>query len=44
VPKYVEFRDEMPMTVSDKIFKKVLRDAAIAKFKEQGKPAQGATQ
>jgi long-chain acyl-CoA synthetase len=35
VPKYVEFRDEMPMTVSDKIFKKVLRDAAIARFKER---------
>ena len=37
VPKYVEFRDEMPLTVTEKIFKKMLRDAAIAKFREQGK-------
>jgi long-chain acyl-CoA synthetase len=37
VPKYVEFRDELPLTVSDKIFKKVLRDAAIARFREEGK-------
>jgi long-chain acyl-CoA synthetase len=34
VPKYVEFRDEMPLTVTEKIFKKMLRDAAIAKFSE----------
>ena len=41
VPKYVEFRDDMPLTVSEKIFKKVLRDAAIARFREQGKaPSQ----
>jgi long-chain acyl-CoA synthetase len=41
VPKYVEFRDEMPLTVTEKIFKKMLRDAAIAKFREQGKaPSQ----
>jgi len=41
VPKYVEFRDELPLTVSDKIFKKVLRDAAIAKFRERGEtPSQ----
>jgi long-chain acyl-CoA synthetase len=41
VPKYVEFRDEMPLTVSDKIFKKVLRDAAVARFRDQRKaPSQ----
>jgi long-chain acyl-CoA synthetase len=41
VPRYVEFRDEMPLTVSEKIFKKVLRDAAITRFREQGKaPSQ----
>jgi long-chain acyl-CoA synthetase len=41
VPKYVEFRDDMPLTVSDKIFKKALRDAAIARFREQGEiPSQ----
>jgi long-chain acyl-CoA synthetase len=41
VPKYVEFRDELPLTVTEKIFKKMLRDAAIARFREQGKaPSQ----
>jgi long-chain acyl-CoA synthetase len=41
VPKYVEFRDEMPLTVSDKIFKKMLRDAANARFRERGEtPSQ----
>jgi long-chain acyl-CoA synthetase len=29
VPKYVEFRDEMPLTVSEKVFKRVLREEAI---------------
>jgi long-chain acyl-CoA synthetase len=37
VPNVVEFLDEMPLTVSEKIFKKALRDAAIARFREQGK-------
>jgi long-chain acyl-CoA synthetase len=41
VPKYIEFRDEMPMTVSEKIFKKALRDAAIARFREQGAAPAG---
>ena len=36
VPKYIEFRDDMPLTVTDKIFKKALRDAATAKLKERG--------
>jgi long-chain acyl-CoA synthetase len=36
VPKYVEFRDELPLTVTHKIFKRALRDEEIAKMKEQG--------
>jgi len=36
VPKYVEFRDELPLTVTQKIFKKALRDEEIAKMKEKG--------
>lgn len=32
IPKYVEFRDELPLTVTEKVFKKVLRDEAIAKM------------
>jgi len=35
VPKYIEFRDAMPLTVTEKIFKKALRDAAIARFRGQ---------
>ena len=34
VPKYVEFRQEMPLTVSEKVFKKVLREEAISRMKE----------
>jgi long-chain acyl-CoA synthetase len=36
VPKYVRFKDELPLTVTDKVFKKVLRDEAIAEMKAQG--------
>ncbi len=36
VPKYVEFRDELPLTVTEKIFKRVLREEEIKKMKEQG--------
>jgi long-chain acyl-CoA synthetase len=36
VPKYVEFRDEMPLTVTEKIFKRALRDEAIARMRESG--------
>jgi acyl-coenzyme A synthetase/AMP-(fatty) acid ligase len=28
----VEFRDELPLTVSEKVFKKVLREQAIAQM------------
>jgi long-chain acyl-CoA synthetase len=36
VPKYVEFRDELPMTVTEKLFKKALRDEILAKMEEAG--------
>jgi long-chain acyl-CoA synthetase len=32
VPKFIEFRDDMPLTVTEKVFKKALRDEAIAKM------------
>jgi len=32
VPKIVEFRDELPLTVSEKVFKKALREQAIARM------------
>jgi long-chain acyl-CoA synthetase len=34
VPKYVIFRDEMPLTVTEKIFKKALRDEVLAQMEE----------
>lgn len=36
VPKYVEFKDDLPVTVTLKVFKKGLREEAIAKMKERG--------
>jgi long-chain acyl-CoA synthetase len=39
VPKFIEFRADMPLTVSEKVFKKTLREEAILKIKlesEQG--------
>jgi acyl-CoA synthetase (AMP-forming)/AMP-acid ligase II len=36
VPKYIEFRDELPLTVTDKIFKRALREEEIQKMKKQG--------
>ncbi len=35
VPKYVEFRDELPLTVTEKIFKRALREEEIKKMKER---------
>jgi len=35
VPKVVEFRDELPLTASEKVYKKVLREQAIARMKGQ---------
>jgi long-chain acyl-CoA synthetase len=34
VPKYIEFKDELPLTVTEKVFKKVLRDEAVARMGE----------
>jgi long-chain acyl-CoA synthetase len=31
VPKYVEFRESLPLTVTEKLFKKQLRDEEISK-------------
>ncbi len=36
VPKYIEFRDELPFTVTEKIFKRALREEEIKKMKDQG--------
>ncbi len=33
VPKLVEFRDDIPLTVTEKVFKKALRDEFIARMK-----------
>jgi acyl-CoA synthetase (AMP-forming)/AMP-acid ligase II len=33
VPKYIEFREDMPLTVTEKVFKKALRDEALQKMK-----------
>jgi len=35
VPKIIEFRDELPLTVTEKVFKNALRQQAIAKMMEQ---------
>jgi hypothetical protein len=32
----VEFKDDLPVTVTEKLFKKELREEAIAKMKERG--------
>jgi len=37
IPRIVEFRDDMPLTVTEKVFKKELRDEAIARMKVSGK-------
>jgi long-chain acyl-CoA synthetase len=39
VPRYVEFREDMPLTVSEKIFKKVLREQALARMRASGRIA-----
>jgi long-chain acyl-CoA synthetase len=36
VPIYIEFRPELPLTVSEKLFKKTLREEAIARMKAAG--------
>ncbi len=34
VPRYIEFIQEMPLTVTEKVFKKVLREEAIIRIRE----------
>jgi long-chain acyl-CoA synthetase len=36
VPKFVEFRDNLPLTVTEKIFKRALREEEIRKMAERG--------
>jgi long-chain acyl-CoA synthetase len=36
VPKFVEFRDEMPLTVTEKIFKRALREEVLARLERTG--------
>ena len=35
VPKFIEFRSDLPLTVTEKIFKRKLRDEEIAKLKRE---------
>ena len=37
VPKFIEFRESLPMTVSEKLFKKQLRDEEIEKMNKEKK-------
>jgi long-chain acyl-CoA synthetase len=39
VPKYVVFRDEMPLTVTEKIFKRAIRDEVLAQMERDGQQA-----
>jgi long-chain acyl-CoA synthetase len=36
VPKYVEFRDSLPLTVTEKVWKKQLRDEVVKDMREKG--------
>ena len=36
VPKSIEFRDNLPLTVAEKLFKRALREEEIKKMKEKG--------
>ncbi|MBI4767054.1 MAG: AMP-binding protein [Deltaproteobacteria bacterium] len=36
LPKYIEFRDELPLTATEKLFKRQLREEAIASLKAKG--------
>ena len=36
VPKYVQFRDNLPLTVSEKLWKMKLRDELVEKMKQKG--------
>jgi len=36
VPKFVEFKDDLPLTVTEKLFKRALREEEVQKIKEKG--------
>ncbi|MBL7205314.1 MAG: AMP-binding protein [Desulfobacteraceae bacterium] len=36
VPKYVDFKDDLPLTVTEKLFKKEMRDEAVERMKARG--------
>lgn len=36
VPKYVDFKDDLPLTVTEKLFKKEMRDEAVERLKARG--------
>jgi acyl-coenzyme A synthetase/AMP-(fatty) acid ligase len=38
VPKWIEFRDDLPLTVTEKVFKKALRDEAIVRMQQGSVP------
>jgi long-chain acyl-CoA synthetase len=38
MPKIIEFREEIPLTVTEKVFKKVLREEVIARLKAGQRP------
>jgi long-chain acyl-CoA synthetase len=40
VPKWIEFRDDLPLTVTEKVFKKALRDEAIARMQQGSAPSR----
>jgi acyl-CoA synthetase (AMP-forming)/AMP-acid ligase II len=35
-PRFVEFREDLPMTATEKLFKRALREEEAAKMKAQG--------
>ena len=35
VPKFIEFRDDLPLTVTEKLFKRALREEEIRKMQEE---------
>jgi long-chain acyl-CoA synthetase len=41
VPKWIEFRNDLPLTVTEKIFKRALREEEIKKMKENSSPEKG---
>ena len=40
VPRYIEFREDLPLTVSEKVFKRALREQAIDRLRSNPKGLQ----